>query len=150
MREGVLVIPTDDHLPLTLFSFFSSSVLLPPAAEPLLVEDIWQVGTWGRETYNRPGRSVDRVVEAVASHLERTGFATSQIGLFGDATSSGYWDGLKARVPRSRFLADGGIIERMQRRRSSSVSSGQRFFMSATNEGRQVAAAIDETFATDP
>jgi hypothetical protein len=39
-REGVLVIPTDDDKPLTLFSIFSSSVLLPPAGEPVLVEDI--------------------------------------------------------------------------------------------------------------
>src|SRR6478735_8489165 len=40
MREGVLVIPTDEDLPMALFSFFSSSVLLPPAGEPVLVDDI--------------------------------------------------------------------------------------------------------------
>ncbi|MFK3690839.1 hypothetical protein ACI2J4_11205 [Agrobacterium tumefaciens] len=66
VREGVLVLPTDEDKPLTLFSIFSSSVILPPAGEPVLVEDIWQVGTWGRETYNRPGKTVERVVEAVA------------------------------------------------------------------------------------
>ena len=52
------MIPTDDGQKLTLFSLFSSSVNLPPAGEPVLVEDIWQIGTWGRETYNRPGRTV--------------------------------------------------------------------------------------------
>jgi len=118
MREGVLIIPTDDDKPLALFSFFSSSVVLPPAGEPVLVEDIWQVGTWGRETYNRPGRAVDKVVEAVAAHLERSGFGVAQIGLFGDATSSPYWGGLKLRLPRCRLVSDNGIIERMQRRRT--------------------------------
>lgn len=117
MREGVLVIPTDDA-PMTLFSFFSSSVLLPPSGEPVLIEDIWQIGTWGRETYNRPGRTSDRVVEAVASHLEKNGLASSQIGLFGDATSVPYWDGLRTRLNRSRFVPDAGVIERMQRRRT--------------------------------
>ena len=84
----------------------------------MLVEDIWQVGTWGRETYNRPGRTVDRVAEAVAAHLERMGFGSSQIGLFGDSTSSPYWNSLKSRLSRCHFVADSGIIERMQRRRS--------------------------------
>lgn len=117
-REGVLVIPTDDDKPLTMFSFFSSSVLLPPAGEPLLVEDIWQVGTWGRETYNRPGRAVDRTVEAVARFLETSGFSACQIGVIGDATSAPYWSALKTRLPRCRQQPDAGIIERMQRRRS--------------------------------
>jgi hypothetical protein len=76
-REGVLVIPTDEDRPLALYSFYSSSVLLPPAGEPVLVEDIWQVGTWGRETYDRPGRTLDRVVEAVARHLEGAGMAVA-------------------------------------------------------------------------
>ena len=149
MREGVLVIPTDDHLPLTLFSFFSSSVLLPPAGEPVLVEDIWQVGTWGRETYNRPGRTVDRVVEAVASHLERTGFVSSQIGLFGDSTSTGYWDGLKARLPRSRFLADAGIIERMQRRRSKREQAIVRAAAQLADIGIQAAYHVIKPGVTD-
>ncbi|MBM3605721.1 MAG: aminopeptidase P family protein [Alphaproteobacteria bacterium] len=117
-REGVLVVPTDEDKPLALFSFFSSSVILPPAGEPLLVEDIWQVGTWGRETYNRPGRTVDRVVEAVGAHLEATGFSCSQIGVLGDATSQPYWNGLSTRLPRCRLVPDHAIIERMQRRRS--------------------------------
>lgn len=117
-REGVLVIPTDDDQPLTLFSFYSSSVLLPPAGEPLLVEDIWQVGTWGRETYNRPGKTTDRVVEAVAQFLTKQGFAAAQIGIIGDATSKPYWDGLKGQLGKCSFQTADAIIDRMQRVRS--------------------------------
>jgi len=117
-REGVLVIPTDDDKPLTMFSIFSSSVLLPPAGEPVLVEDIWQVGTWGRETYNRPGKTVDKVVEAVASFLEKQGLSAVQVGTIGDATSVGYWNGMKARLPKSAFVPAEQIVERMQKVRS--------------------------------
>ncbi|GEM_PF-6200656 len=62
-RAGVLAIPTDDDQPLTLFSVFSSSVLLPPTGAPVLIEDIYQTGTWGRETYNRPDRRVQEVAQ---------------------------------------------------------------------------------------
>jgi Xaa-Pro aminopeptidase len=149
MREGVLVIPTDEDLPMALFSFFSSSVLLPPAGEPVLVDDIWQIGTWGRETYNRPGRAVDRVVEAVATHLEGRGFACSQIGLFGDATSSPCWDGLKARLPRSHFVADAGIIERMQRRRSKREQAIVRAAAQLADIGIQAAYHVTRPGVTD-
>lgn len=117
-REGVLVIPTDEDRPLALFSIFSSSVVLPPAGEPVLVDDIWQVGTWGRETYNRPGTTTDRVVSAVAAHLRTNGFIAAQVGLIGDATSQKYWAGVQAELPRSKFVPCEGIVERMQRRRS--------------------------------
>jgi Xaa-Pro aminopeptidase len=149
MREGVLVIPTDEDLPMTLFSFFSSSVLLPPAGEPVLVDDIWQIGTWGRETYNRPGRAVDRVVEAVATHLEGRGFTCSQIGLFGDATSSSYWEGLKTRLPRSRFVPDAGIIERMQRRRSKREQAIVRAAAQLADIGIQAAYHVTRPGITD-
>ncbi len=148
MREGVLVIPTDD-MPLTLFSFFSSSVLLPPAGEPVIVEDIWQVGTWGRETYNRPGRTVDRVVEAVAAHLEERGFSASQIGLFGDSTSAPYWDGLKKRLNRSLFVADAGIIERMQRRRTKREQDIVRAATQLADIGMQAAYHVIKPGVTD-
>jgi hypothetical protein len=48
-REGVLVIPTDPTDGIHLFSFFTESVLLPPAGEPLGVEAIWQISPFGRE-----------------------------------------------------------------------------------------------------
>lgn len=149
MREGVLVIPTDEDKPIVMFSFFSSSVLLPPAGEPLLVDEIWQIGTWGRETYNRPGRTVDRVVEAVAAHLERTGFASSQVGLFGDSTSTPYWDWLKARLPRSRFLPDSGIIERMQRRRTKREQAIVRAAAQLADIGIQAAYHVIRPGVTD-
>ncbi|MER2535135.1 MAG: Xaa-Pro peptidase family protein [Rhizobiaceae bacterium] len=149
MREGVLVIPTDDDKPLVMFSFFSSSVLLPPAGEPVLVDEIWQVGTWGRETYNRPGRTVDRVVEAVAAHLERNGLASSQVGLFGDASSGPYWDGLKARLPRSRFVPDAGIIERMQRRRTKREQEIVRAAAQLADIGIQAAYHVIRPGVTD-
>lgn len=149
MREGVLVIPTDDNLPMALFSFFSSSVLLPPAGEPVLVEEIWQVGTWGRETYNRPGRSIDRVVEAVAAHLERNGFACSQIGLFGDASSTPYWQGLKDRLNRSRFVQDHGTIERMQRRRTKREQAIVRAAAQLADIGVQAAYHVTRPGVTD-
>jgi Xaa-Pro aminopeptidase len=149
MREGILVIPTDDDLPMALFSFFSSSVLLPPGGEPVLVEDIWQVGTWGRETYNRPGRSVDRVVEAVAAHLEGRGLASSQIGLFGDSTSAPYWEGLKARLNRSRLVPDTGIIERMQRRRTKREQAVIRAAAQLADIGIQAAYHVTRPGVTD-
>lgn len=148
-REGVLVVPTDDDKPIAMFSFFSSSVLLPPAGEPLLVDEIWQIGTWGRETYNRPGRAVDRVVEAVAAHLERAGFGCSQVGLFGDATSEPYWSGLKVRLNRSRFVADAGIIERMQRRRTKREQAIVRAAAQLADIGMQAAYHVTRPGVTD-
>ena len=55
MREGVLIIPTDSDKELVLLSFFTQSVVLPPGGEPVLVDQIWQVGAIGREYADRPG-----------------------------------------------------------------------------------------------
>ncbi|MGK6311484.1 M24 family metallopeptidase [Neorhizobium sp. DT-125] len=148
-REGVLVVPTDDDKPLTMFSFFSSSVLLPPAGEPVLVEDIWQVGTWGRETYNRPGKTVDKVVEAVASFLEREGFSVAQVGLIGDATSAGYWNGLKARLPRSSFVHSEAIVDRMQKIRSPREQAIVRAAAQLADIGIQAAYHVIRPGVTD-
>ena len=117
-REGVLVVPTDDDRPLTLFSLFSSSVNLPPAGEPVGVDDIWQVGTWGRESYDRPGRTADKVVESVARFLGDNGLGRVQLGLLGDATSAPVWAGLRELLPGCRFVGAEAIIDRMQRVRS--------------------------------
>ncbi|MBD3847842.1 aminopeptidase P family protein [Bosea sp. SSUT16] len=148
-REGVLVIPTDEDKPLTLFSFFSSSVLLPPAGEPLLVEDIWQVGTWGRESYNRPGRMVDRVVAAVAGFLHDQGFARAQIGTIGDATSAGYWNGLKAELPKASFIAAQDIVDRMQRLRSPAEQRLVRAAAQLADIGIQAAYHVTRPGVTD-
>lgn len=149
VREGVLVIPTDDDKPLTLFSIFSSSVILPPAGEPVLVEDIWQVGTWGRETYNRPGKTVDRVVEAVASFLEREGFASAQIGLIGDATSTGYWSGLGKRLPKTSHVPCAAIIDRMQKIRSPREQAVVRAAAQLASIGIEAAYHVTRPGVTD-
>ncbi|WP_371259711.1 M24 family metallopeptidase [Agrobacterium sp. D14] len=148
-REGVLVIPTDEDKPLTLFSIFSSSVLLPPAGEPVLVEDIWQVGTWGRETYNRPGKTVDKVTEAVASFLEREGFSSAQIGLIGDATSSNYWSGLGKRLPKSSFVQASAIVERMQKVRSKREQAVVRAAAQLASIGIEAAYHVTRPGVTD-
>ncbi len=148
-REGILVIPTDDDRPLTLFSMFSSSVLLPPAGEPVLVEDIWQVGTWGRETYNRPGRGSERTAEAVAQFLTREGFVSSQIGLIGDATSRPYWDELRAKMNRCRFANAEDIVERMQRRRSPAEQAIIRAGGQLASIGIQAAYHVTRPGVTD-
>lgn len=148
-REGVLVIPTDEDKPLTLFSIFSSSVLLPPAGEPVLVEDIWQVGTWGRETYNRPGKAVHKVVEAVSSFLEREGFAVAQIGLIGDATSAPYWNSFKTRLPKSSFVHGEAIIERMQKVRSPKEQAVVRAAAQLADIGIQAAYHVIKPGVTD-
>lgn len=149
MREGVLVIPTDADKPLALYSFFSSSVVLPPAGEPVLVEDIWQVGTWGRETYDRPGRAVDRVVEAITQALTRDGFQSAMIGLIGDATSRDYWDGLKRELPRSSFHAAESIVERMQRVRSPHEQAIVRAAAQLADIGIQAAYHVIRPGVTD-
>lgn len=149
MREGVLVVPTDEDKPLTLFSFFSSSVILPPAGEPILVEDIWQIGTWGRETYNRPGKTVDKVVEAVAGFLEREGFSVAQIGVLGDATSTPYWNGFKTRLPKSSFIPAGSIIDRMQKVRSKKEQAVVRAAAQLADIGIQAAYHVIRPGVTD-
>jgi Xaa-Pro aminopeptidase len=148
-REGVLVVPTDGNKPLTLFSIFSSSVLLPPAGEPVLVEDIWQVGTWGRESYNRPGRTVDKVVDAVAQFMNREGYSKTQIGLIGDATSAPYWAGLKAELPKCHFANAESIVERMQRVRSPREQAVVRAAAQLADIGIQAAHYVTKPGVTD-
>lgn len=148
-REGVLVVPTDDNKPLTMFSLFSSSVLLPPAGEAVLVEDIWQVGTWGRETYNRPGKTVDKVAEAVASFLQSSGFGVAQIGTIGDATSAGYWAGLKAKLPKSAFVPAEAIVDRMQKVRSPREQAVVRGAAQLADIGIQAAYHVIRPGVTD-
>ncbi|MBN9888954.1 M24 family metallopeptidase [Salipiger abyssi] len=148
-REGMLVIPTDTDKPLALYTIFSSSVVLPPAGEPVLVEDIWQIGTWGRETYNRPGRGVDKVVEATARHLADLGLAKSQIGLIGDATSAPYWGGLQQLLPASRFETCNAIVDRMQRRRSKAEQAVVRAAAQLACIGMQAAYHVIRPGVTD-
>jgi Xaa-Pro aminopeptidase len=118
MREGVLIIPTDSDQPLTLLSFFTQSVLLPPGGEPLLVERILQVGAIGREYADVPGTSERKTIEACAKLLDDAGFAKGSIGVIGDRRSQATWAGLGELLPGTRFVRENPIIDRMQRVRS--------------------------------
>ena len=118
MREGVLIIATDSDKPLTLLSFFTQSVLLPPGGEPLLVEDIWQIGPVGREYADRPGDAVLNTAEKCADILSRLGMKNAQIGRIGDRTSLTFWAALSARLPDCQFVADNAILDRLQKVRS--------------------------------
>ncbi|MEZ0214163.1 MAG: M24 family metallopeptidase [Xanthobacteraceae bacterium] len=118
MREDVLIIQTDADKAMVLLSFFTQSVLLPPGGEPVLVDEIWQVGPIGREYADRPGDSVVKTAEKCAEVLGNLGLASAQIGRIGDRTSLTFWAALEAMLPKSRFIADNGILDRMQKVRS--------------------------------
>lgn len=118
MREGVLIVPMDEDKPLTLLSFFTQAVILPPAGEPALVEDIWQIGAIGREYADRPGCSTAKTAEACARLVADLITDRPQICCMGDRKSEDFFGFLKELVPGAKFVADGGIIDRMQRVRS--------------------------------
>ncbi|WP_293864663.1 Xaa-Pro peptidase family protein [uncultured Alsobacter sp.] len=118
MREGILVIPTDNDKPLRLLTFFTESVILPPGGEPLLVDDIWQVGAIGREYADRPGSSSGRAIEAAAEMLVDMFGPRPQIGRIGDAKTLPLWAQLAELMPSAKFVPENGIIDRMQRVRT--------------------------------
>lgn len=64
IREGVLIIPSDEDLDPVLLSVFTDDVLLPPPGEPIGVDDIRQVAPWGRHFFDQPGSSVAKLAEA--------------------------------------------------------------------------------------
>jgi len=118
MREGVLIIPTDNDKPLTLLTFFTESVILPPGGEPVLVDDIWQVGAIGREYADRPGTSGEKAGEACAKFLLDQFGPSPQIGRIGDGKSVKFWAQVAGLMPKAKFVAENGILDRMQRVRS--------------------------------
>jgi len=118
MREGVLIIPTDSDQPLVLLSFFTQSVLLPPGGEPVLVDEIWQIGPIGREYADRPGDSVIKTAEKCAQVLARFALAAAQIGIIGDRTSLTFWAALGSLMPKCKYVTDNAILDRLQKVRS--------------------------------
>jgi Xaa-Pro aminopeptidase len=118
MREGVLIIPTDSDKGLILLSFFTQSVILPPGGEPMLIDQLWQIGAIGREYADRPGSSTAKTADACAKMLGDLGLSAGQIGRLGDRTSSEFYGYLSELMPRAKFVADNGIIDRMQKIRS--------------------------------
>lgn len=148
-REGVLVLPTDPDLKPELLTIYTESVLLPPSGEPVGVEDIWQVGVFGRENVNRPATTADKVVAAMVGVLERLGLARSQVGLIGDGQSVDIWAGLREALPGSRFVEDSGIIDRMQLVRSPAEQAQIRAAAQLVSIGYEAACHVLRPGVTD-
>jgi len=118
MREGALIIPTDSDKPLVLLTFFTESVILPPGGEPMLVDEIWQVGAIGREYADRPGTSSSKAADACGDMLLKLFGPRAQIGRIGDGKSAKFWAQIAEMMPKTKFVDENGIIDRMQRVRS--------------------------------
>ena len=149
MREGVLIIPTDTDKPLTLLSFFTQSVILPPGGEPMLVEDIWQIGAIGREYADRPGSSVVKTAEKCAELLRSMGFETGQVGRIGDHNSLAFWALLEPMLPRAKFVADNPILDRTQRVHSPREIEMFRAAAQLASIGMQAAYHVTRPGVTD-
>ena len=149
MREGILIVPTDSDRGLVLLSMFSQSVLLPPAGEPMLVDEIWQVGAWGREYADRPGSSTAKAVQACAAALQRLGLADAQIGHLGDRVSGKVWSGLQAALPRAKLVDANDIVDRMQRVRSPREQALFRGAAQLIDIGIQAARHVTRPGVTD-
>lgn len=118
-REGILIVPTDPSKGLQLFSFYTQAVLLPPSwGEAVGVEKLYQVGALGREYSGRCALSDEKLLEGVAKALTDLGYGSASIGTIGDASSSKHWEGLKALLPKAKFVNENHVILAMQRIRS--------------------------------
>ncbi|MET0745322.1 MAG: Xaa-Pro peptidase family protein [Microvirga sp.] len=149
MREGVLVIPTDTGKELVLLSFFTQSVVLPPGGEPVLVDDIRQIGAIGREYADRPGSSIERTAEACAGVLAGMGLSGGQIGCLGDRTSPAFWAPLGALLPKARLAHDNAIIDRMQKVRTPREIAMFRAAAQLIGIGTQAAYHVTRPGVTD-
>jgi Xaa-Pro aminopeptidase len=145
----MLIIPTDNDKGLQLLSFAGAAVLLPPPGEPLLVENIYQVGAWGREFVDRPGDDTAKMVEAAKTILERFGFEKGKIGLIGDRNSVSCWNLLAKALPGATFGQERGIIDRMQRIRSKAEQAVIRGATQLIDLGIQAAYHVTKPGATD-
>ncbi len=148
-REGFLIIPTDVDKGLQLLTFFTASVLLPPPGEPMLVEDIWQIGPWGREFLDRPGSPVKKTVSFAIEILKKLGIAEGRIGLIGDRTSAPYWAELAKGLPEATFANEKDIIDRMQRVRSPREQAIFRGAAQLVDIGMQAAYHVIKPGVTD-
>lgn len=149
MREGVLIIPTDADKALVLLSFFTQSVLLPPGGEPVLVDEIWQIGPIGREYADRPGDSVVKTAEKCVEILGDLGLAKGQIGRIGDRTSLPFWSALDGLMPKAKFVADNPILDRMQKVRSPREIALFRAAAQLVSIGTQAAYHVTKPGVTD-
>jgi len=150
MREGVLIVPTDSDKPLTLLSFYTQSVILPPGGEPMLVERILQIGAIGREYADIPGSSITKTIEATVAELRDSGFAAGSIGLIGDnRTSAPLFAGLAELMPKAKLVREERIIDRMQRVRSPAEVALQRTAAQLIDIGTQAAYHVIRPGVTD-
>ncbi|UJW87001.1 M24 family metallopeptidase [Devosia sp. SL43] len=149
MREGVLIIPTDSDKPITLLSFFTQAVILPPGGEPMLVEDIWQIGAIGREYADRPGSSIALTAQHCANLLAKLGLSKGQIGRLGDRTSLEFWRYLEQGMPSAKFVGDNAIIDRMQKLRSPREVEMFRAAAQLISIGTQAAYHVTRPGVTD-
>jgi Xaa-Pro aminopeptidase len=149
VREGLLIIPTDNDRELVLFSFYTESVILPPGGEAMLVDQIWQIGATGREYSDRPGSWVAMTADAAAKKLTELGFANAQIGKLGDRTSADLFSKIAELMPRAAFVSDNGIVDRMQRVRSPREIEMFRAASQLISIGTQAAYHATHVGATD-
>ena len=89
IREGVLIVPTDNVEASVLLSFYSDAALVPPPGEPTWVDDIRQVGGWGRQFFDRPGSTTAKLVEATKSAIADLGLDGGRFALIGDFVGIG-------------------------------------------------------------
>lgn len=149
MREGVLIVPTDEDKPLTLLSFFTQAVILPPGGEPLLVDRILQVGAIGREYADIPGSSLAKTVEAAVAELVALGLGRGSVGLIGDRTSAPLFAGLAEEMPKACFAREEQMIDRMQRIHSPAEVALQRTAAQLIDIGVQAAYHVIRPGVTD-
>lgn len=149
MREGVLVIPSDSDQDMVLLSFYTQSVILPPGGEPVGVDQIWQIGAFGREYADRPGSSVTKTAEALAKILTDRGWARGQIGRLGDRMSAALFGHLDELLPKVKFVAENAIIDRMQKVRSPAEVEMTRAAAQLISIGTQAAYHVTRPGVTD-
>ena len=149
MREGVLIIPSDEDKELVLLSFFTQSVILPPGGEPVLVEQIWQIGAIGREYADRPGSSIAKTAEAAAKILADLGLTSGQIGTICDQTAAGFLGYLKEMLPRAAFVPSNAIVDRMLRVASPREVAMYRAAAQLASIGMQAAYHVTRPGVTD-
>ena len=149
MREGVLIIPTDSDRELVLLSFFTQSVVLPPGGEPVLVDQIWQIGAIGREYADRPGSSTAKTAEAAAKILGDLGLAAGQIGTIRDATGATFFQGLGELLPRAKVVPANAIVDRMLKVPSAREADMFRAAAQLSSIGMQAAYHVTRPGVTD-
>lgn len=118
IREGILILPVDEDKPSTILSFFSDSVLLPPPGEPTWIDDVRQIGTWGREGWHRSGNTTLKAAQAIKAVTDELGVSSGKLGLVGDNTSIPFWAALEKILPQTSFQNENRIINKMQLIRS--------------------------------